>query len=89
MNKMIIFYHHKHPQFSNQEAERLISYIDDRLDCCPFASRKGACNSCKLHCYKGDEKALIKKIVNYAKYRMILRDPILMLKYYCFISKKK
>lgn len=57
----------------------LRSYAFQRLDNCPFAAAKPACNRCEVHCYSRTTRARVRAVMRYAGPRMLLRHPILSL----------
>ena len=57
------------------ECEAVNDYASARLDKCPFGDDKKACSKCKVHCYKPEMRARIRKIMQYSGPRMLLYHP--------------
>ena len=57
----------------------LLQYGNDRLNRCPYASAKGPCAQCDIHCYKPEMRKHVREVMRYAGPRMLTRHPILAL----------
>lgn len=59
------------------ECRNLLEYGNERLDRCPYASVKGPCAQCDIHCYKPEMRDRVRDVMRYAGPRMLSRHPIL------------
>ncbi len=84
---MIKLYYKKYPN-PTEEAD-LLAYVNLRLDKCPFGNRKTFCSNCKVHCYKKDMQAKIKRVMRYAGPRMLLYHPLVAIKHLKESRKEK
>lgn len=62
-----------------ESCNELISYVEDRIDKCPFMETKTFCSNCEVHCYNKKMREKIKKVMRYSGPRMIFHHPILLL----------
>lgn len=46
-----------------------------RLERCPFQEGKTTCARCPIHCYKPEERNLIRSVMRFAGPRMLYRHP--------------
>jgi hypothetical protein len=63
------------------ECAVLASYVQKRLQNCPFQENKTTCARCPVHCYRPDMRARIKAVMRYAGPRMTYCHPILSLQH--------
>lgn len=94
IKKMITFYCKKHKHSDTKdlcsECNDILEYSNLRISKCPFMETKTFCNNCKIHCFKPDMRVRISKVMKYSGQRMILREPIPVIKHlYCSIKEKK
>jgi hypothetical protein len=61
--------------------EALRRYAERRLDNCPFAEQKPACNRCEVHCYGRARREQVREVMRFAGPRMLLRHPVLALRH--------
>lgn len=59
------------------DCKELQRYAYQRLDSCPFAELKPACNHCEVHCYSRKMRDRVRNVMRYAGPRMLFRHPIL------------
>lgn len=57
----------------------LEAYALQRVERCPYGSRKPTCAKCPIHCYKPDMQERVREVMRYAGPRMLLRHPVLAL----------
>lgn len=57
------------------DCEKLLEYALRRLDACPFADSKPACNKCQVHCYAKQKRQQIQAVMRFAGPRMLTRHP--------------
>ena len=55
----------------------LLEYGSERLDRCPYASAKGPCIRCTIHCYKPEMRERVGEVMRYAGPKMLTAHPIL------------
>lgn len=67
---------HKHLNSPCEDCSALISYVENRIDNCPFMETKTYCSNCTIGCYKEDMRGKIKKVMKYSGPRMIFSHPI-------------
>ena len=80
VKKMVEMYckdHHNHNGVLCDDCSDLMTYIDARLENCPFENDKPTCDRCTVHCYRHDEREQIRKIMRYAGPRMTYRHPVM------------
>jgi len=63
------------------DCARLVDYADYRLARCPFGPEKTTCRECPIHCYRPDERAVMKDVMHYAGPRMLWRHPWLAIRH--------
>ncbi len=63
------------------DCQTLLEYASVRLDRCPYGQNKPTCNKCPVHCYKPEQKQLVKEIMIYSGPRMLLPHPIRAIKH--------
>ena len=59
------------------ECTELETYVQQRLDKCPFGMLKPTCKNCQIHCYSLENRNKIRKVMKFAGPRMLTRHPIL------------
>ncbi|GIU03108.1 nitrous oxide-stimulated promoter family protein [Shewanella morhuae] len=59
----------------------LLDYAATRLDRCPYGQSKPTCNKCPIHCYKPEQKQMVKEIMIFSGPRMLLPHPIRAIKH--------
>jgi len=59
------------------ECDNLLKYAMQRVSQCKLGENKTTCAKCPVHCYKPIMRERIKKIMRYARPRMLYRHPIL------------
>ncbi len=59
------------------ECQSLLDYAETRLDRCPYAEQKPACNTCPIHCYKPEPKQQMRNVMRYSGPRMLIGHPLL------------
>ncbi|NMC73835.1 MAG: nitrous oxide-stimulated promoter family protein [Geobacteraceae bacterium] len=62
-----------------EECRWLLDYAMERIERCPYRSRKPACSECSVHCYRADWREQIRRVMRYAGPRIALRHPVLAL----------
>ena len=67
--------HHSQSQCS--DCQRLLNYVLERLDKCPFQEGKTTCAKCPVHCYKPEMREKIREVMRFSGPRMIYHHPIL------------
>lgn len=63
------------------ECLALLDYAAVRLDRCPYGQNKPTCNKCPVHCYKPEQKKMVKEIMIFSGPRMLLPHPIRAIKH--------
>lgn len=76
LNFMFDIYKKSHPQ-RKEDLDELKSYAFTRIDKCPNVEEGIYCNTCKIHCFKEDEKEEMRKIMKFSGPRMMIYHPIL------------
>ena len=59
------------------DCTELLRYGTERLDRCPYASAKGSCIRCTIHCYKPRMRERVREVMRYAGPKMLTVHPIL------------
>lgn len=57
----------------------LLEYASQKIDRCPFHEVKPICANCRIHCYKGPMRELVRTVMRYSGPRMLIRHPVLAL----------
>jgi len=85
IQKMIMIYcKEMHGTKNNElcsECSNLFNYAKQRIDKCFYGDRKPVCSKCKVHCYKPEMRNRIKEVMRYSGPRMLLKSPVLSLRY--------
>lgn len=71
------------------KCKELTEYAEFRLEKCPFKKNKGFCSFCKIHCYKPEYRAEMKKAMRYSGSRMLFSHPIFALSHVVAMLKHK
>lgn len=56
---------------------KLAAYANQRTLNCPFGEEKPACGKCRVHCYKPQMQAEIRKVMKFSGPKMITSHPVL------------
>ena len=59
----------------------LTAYAHARSDSCPFMENKTFCSNCRVHCYSGDMRERIRRVMCYSGPRMLRTHPILAVRH--------
>ena len=59
----------------------LLQYANKRTENCPHMNNKTFCSKCPTQCYKPEKREEIRKVMRYAGPRMLLHDPVLVIKH--------
>ena len=59
----------------------LTAYAHARSDSCPFMGNKTFCSNCRVHCYSGDMRERIRRVMRYSGPRMLRTHPILAVRH--------
>ena len=78
--------HHKGEPLCISCAE-LQSYVDERLEKCPFGMEKPTCKDCRVHCYRPEMREQIRDVMRFAGPRMLFYHPILTLRHFLKSAK--
>jgi len=87
IQKMISIYcrhHHHMKNKTNQlcyECSEFVSYVNEKLDRCPYGEIKPTCNKCPIHCYKIEKRLQAKKVMLFSGPRIIFSHPFLALRH--------
>ena len=63
------------------ECAALTAYAHARSDRCPFMENKTFCSNCRVHCYSGDMRERIRRVMRYSGPRMLRTHPILAVRH--------
>ena len=77
----------KHGGYPCQECRELIEYAHHRIGLCPFGENKSFCSECRIHCFKDEKRALVKKVMRYSGPRMIFYYPLTTIRHMLKINK--
>jgi len=72
-----------------EECRKLTEYSLMRLEKCPFKENKQFCSSCKVHCYRPEEREKIRAVMRYSGPRMIWTHPVFSLKHAAGVIRQK
>lgn len=93
MEKMMHLYcNGKHGTPKKQLCEQcaaLLQYANSRTENCPHMENKTFCSKCPTQCYKPEKRTEIKEVMRYAGPRMLLHDPVLVIKHALDTHSKK
>ena len=67
----------------------VLSYAIDRSNHCPFMESKTFCSNCKVHCYRPEMRAKIRKIMRFSGPRMLLYHPVLAVSHMLLTVKER
>lgn len=81
MIRLYCQYHHNTTEKLCPDCQHLLDYALLRLERCPFQEGKTTCARCLVHCYKTEERALIRAVMRFSGPRMIHRHPWLALRH--------
>jgi hypothetical protein len=85
ISKMIALYcrknHAPEPSSLCDACHSLESYAHQRIMSCPFSVSKPTCTKCTIHCYRPEQREVIRKVMRFAGPRMLLHHPILTLQH--------
>ncbi|MGL5244613.1 MAG: nitrous oxide-stimulated promoter family protein [Sarcina sp.] len=65
------------------ECGELLEYAHKRLNNCKFGDEKSTCAKCPIHCYKKDMREKVKKVMRFSGPRLIIYNPIELIRH-CF-----
>jgi hypothetical protein len=71
------------------DCERIRAYSFERVDRCPFMETKTFCSHCSVHCYNGEMRHAIRRIMRYAGPRMLFRRPIMAMRHMLSFKRRK
>ncbi|MEG0177542.1 nitrous oxide-stimulated promoter family protein [Anaerorhabdus sp.] len=90
IKKMIMIYcKGHHHAYICEECNDLLIYAIAKIDNCPFMETKTFCSQCKIHCYRSKYKMKIKEVMKYTGPRMLLIDPLVVIKHFIDSRKKE
>ena len=72
-----------------EDCQKLVEYSQLRIINCPHKENKKFCSGCKTHCYKKEMKQKIKTVMKFSGPRMILYNPLIVIKHMFFTLKNK
>lgn len=58
------------------ECAELDTFAVSRTEHCPHMATKTSCNDCATHCYPAAQRERIRKVMRYARPRMLLHHPV-------------
>ena len=61
------------------ECSELFDYSIAKIDRCPFSEDKPTCVKCTVHCYDGQRREHVRRIMRFSGPKMALRHPYLSL----------
>ena len=64
-----------------EECRELLEYANKRLSFCKFGENKSSCSKCKIHCYKKNMREKVKEIMKFSAPRLIIYDPIELIRH--------
>ncbi len=67
----------------------LLQYANDRTQHCPHMENKTFCSKCPTQCYKPEKREEIRQVMRYAGPKMLLHDPVLVIKHALDTRKQK
>ncbi|MGI5911954.1 MAG: nitrous oxide-stimulated promoter family protein [Syntrophomonadaceae bacterium] len=85
VHKMIMMFCNEKHDSKNRElcadCLNLLNYTEQRIVKCFYGDNKPVCSKCKVHCYKPEMRVKIKEVMRYSGPKMLLKSPILSLRY--------
>ena len=63
------------------ECQELLEYANKRLSFCKFGENKSTCSRCPIHCYKKDMKIKVKEVMRFSGPRLIIYNPIELIRH--------
>lgn len=90
VNLMIdLYYKKKYKGKLENEYLELKTYVNLRLNKCPFGDNKTFCSNCKIHCYNKEMQQKIKEVMRYSGPRMLMYHPVVAIKHLIESRKEK
>lgn len=90
VNLMIdLYYKKKYKGKLENEHLELKTYVNLRLNKCPFGDNKTFCSNCKIHCYNKEMQQKIKEVMRYSGPRMLMYHPVVAIKHLIESRKEK
>ena len=59
------------------ECNEMMSYVEKRLNKCPYGEMKTTCAKCPTHCYNPGMRAKIRAVMRHSGPKMIYKHPIM------------
>ncbi|MCX5780627.1 MAG: nitrous oxide-stimulated promoter family protein [Firmicutes bacterium] len=85
MLRMLQIYCRDHHQYSPSElcsdCLQIVDYAEQRMDKCPYGENKPVCSKCPVHCYRPEQREVIRQIMRYSGPRMLWNSPVLTIRY--------
>ena len=63
------------------DCSNLYNYVVQRVDKCPFGTKKPVCSECTVHCYSPEMREQIRSVMRFSGPKMIFRHPVFTLIY--------
>ncbi len=58
----------------------MVRYAMSKTERCPY-NHEGNCKDCSIHCYNADMRQSVRAMMRYAAPRMLIRHPVMTLRY--------
>ena len=84
VTEMIGLYCRKHHGTHGElcpDCAELAQYARNRSDHCPFMENKTFCSNCKVHCYRGDKRDMIREVMRFSGPRMLFHHPVMAVRH--------
>ena len=79
----------KSNEYLCSDCRNLLSYVNERVQKCPFTATKTFCSMCKAHCYKPEMREKIRIVMRFSGPRMLFYHPVLAIRHLRLTIKSK
>jgi len=73
--------HHHNKNSICDDCSNLYNYAVQRIEKCPFGTKKPVCSECIVHCYNHEMREQIRSVMRFSGPKMILKHPVLAFTY--------
>jgi hypothetical protein len=81
--------HHQTREELCPDCLKVLNYVLERVESCPFGEEKPVCSGCPVHCHKPAIRENLRQVMRYSGPRMLVRYPLLTLLHFLDSLGKK